>query len=68
MSPHVDLSEARWRKSSWSGSTDSDCVEVAPVSRFIALRDSKAPDSGALFVTPTAWRALLHSVGHLTND
>ncbi|MEV4251538.1 DUF397 domain-containing protein [Spirillospora sp. NPDC049652] len=68
MSPHVDPSEARWRKSSWSGSTDSDCVEVAPISGLIALRDSKAPGSGVLFMNPAAWRAVLRCVGDRTSS
>ncbi|GAA2578361.1 DUF397 domain-containing protein [Actinomadura fulvescens] len=39
-----------WRKSSHSGSDagQSDCVEVAKLSRNIGVRDSKIPDAGHL--------------------
>jgi len=44
-----DLSNAAWRKSSYSGGNGGECVEVAalPDSRR-AVRDSKDPDGGAL--------------------
>jgi hypothetical protein len=48
---HHDLTEARWRKSTFSG--DAGCVELAPLGNgVVALRDSKNPDAGALFFTP----------------
>ncbi len=37
----VDLSRARWRKSSFSGGGGSNCVEVADAGQVIAVRDSK---------------------------
>lgn len=42
-----------WRKSSRSGSSgsESDCVEVARLSRNIGRRDRKAPDAGHLTLT-----------------
>jgi hypothetical protein len=42
--PHdVDLSEARWRKSSYSGGAN-DCVELADLGTYVAVRDSKRPE------------------------
>jgi Domain of unknown function (DUF397) len=56
----VDLSGARWRKS--SRSTDgggADCVEVAFVDDGTALRDSKNPTGPALVFSTQAWSAFL---------
>jgi hypothetical protein len=41
VSSTVDLSRARWRKSSFSGGGGSNCVEVADAGHTIAVRDSK---------------------------
>jgi Domain of unknown function (DUF397) len=47
----LDLSTARWRKS--SRSTDqANCVEVAPAGPAVAVRDSKSP-SGPVLTFPT---------------
>ncbi|SNX62674.1 uncharacterized protein DUF397 [Streptomyces sp. TLI_55] len=55
-----DLTNAPWRKSSYSGNTGGDCVEVAPTpTTHIALRDSKAPTLGHLRVTPTTFTAFV---------
>ncbi|MBC3844303.1 DUF397 domain-containing protein [Streptacidiphilus sp. 4-A2] len=43
------LAEAKWRKSSFSGA-NNECVEVAPVDRWIGVRDSKANGQGPVLV------------------
>jgi hypothetical protein len=48
-----------WRKSSFSGDGNSDCVEVALTSRGAAVRDSKNADGPMLRFPPPAWRHLL---------
>ncbi len=53
------LGTAAWRKSSYSGDTGGDCVEVASLTPHIAIRDSKAPDLGALTLTPEAFVAFV---------
>jgi hypothetical protein len=55
----VDLSRARWLKSSRSGSACDNCVEVAFVDDAIAVRDSKNPDGAALIFTTAEWDAFV---------
>ncbi|WP_280234648.1 DUF397 domain-containing protein [Nocardia cyriacigeorgica] len=51
----VDLSGARWFKSSRS-SMGKECVEVAHLTHaHVGVRDSKNPTGPALVFTPTAW-------------
>lgn len=58
MGTNLDLTNVRWRKSSYSGNTGGDCVEVA-TTQGIAIRDSKNPAHGILTLTPEAWAALV---------
>ncbi|QFZ21906.1 DUF397 domain-containing protein [Saccharothrix syringae] len=52
-------SEARrWRKSSYSGGANTNCVEVAFASEAVGVRDSKNTAPRLAF-TPTSWRAFL---------
>ncbi|MBF6426882.1 DUF397 domain-containing protein [Nocardia cyriacigeorgica] len=50
----VDLSGARWFKSSHS-SGSQECVEVAHVDAGVGVRDSKNPADPALVFTPEVW-------------
>ncbi|WP_330282904.1 DUF397 domain-containing protein [Streptomyces sp. NBC_00588] len=59
MGTNLDLTNVRWRKSSYSGNTGGDCVEVATLTQGIAIRDSKNPAHGILTLTPEAWAALV---------
>jgi hypothetical protein len=52
----VDLSHARWRKSSFSGGGGSNCVEIAKAGQAIAVRDSKDALGQVLFFGQHAWR------------
>jgi Domain of unknown function (DUF397) len=71
----MDLSGAKWFKSSFSGSNGGDCVEVAELKGvadgpghkaehpdLIAVRDSKDPDGPKLFFTPAEWDAFVNGV------
>jgi hypothetical protein len=55
-----DLMTARWRKSSYSGNTGGDCVEVADgFPGTVPVRDSKNVTGAVLIVGPDAWRAFV---------
>ncbi|MEV8638281.1 DUF397 domain-containing protein [Streptosporangium sp. NPDC051023] len=57
-----DLSEARFRKSSYSGGNDN-CVEVATnLPGLIAVRDSKNPTGPTLTFSPAAWSTFLEGI------
>ena len=55
-----DLSRARWRTSSYSG-TNGACVEVADSGAQVLLRDTKDREGGYLTVPAAAWTAFLSS-------
>ncbi|WUR58532.1 DUF397 domain-containing protein [Micromonospora chokoriensis] len=59
----MDLSNARWRKSSRSGASGGNCVEVANnLPGVVAVRDSKDPSGPALSFGPAAWQAFVAQV------
>ena len=59
----MDLTDARWRKSSHSGNNGGNCVEVARnLPGIVAVRDSKDPDGGMLQVSPEEWRAFVTDI------
>ncbi|WP_443078820.1 DUF397 domain-containing protein [Streptosporangium sp. NBC_01495] len=58
-----ELSGAKWRKSSLSGSNGGDCVEVAGLSGGrAAVRDSKDPSGPALVFARGEWAAFVGGV------
>ncbi len=57
-----DLVHAAWRKSSYSGHANSNCVEVLGDGRAMAVRDSKKPGDGALIFARGEWRAFLRGI------
>lgn len=60
--PHdVDLTHARWRKSSYSGGAN-DCVEVADLGEHAAVRDSKDIGRQPLLFSKAAMRALVSGI------
>ncbi|MET7997370.1 DUF397 domain-containing protein [Amycolatopsis sp. NPDC005232] len=59
-------SDRLWRKSSYSGSAQGDCVEVGfpaagPLDE-VAVRDSKDPGAGFFELSSAVWRGFLESV------
>jgi Domain of unknown function (DUF397) len=55
-----DLSRARWRKSSYSGS-NGNCVEVSASTdgNHVFVRNTRDRDSAVLDFTPSEWDAFL---------
>jgi Domain of unknown function (DUF397) len=59
----LDLGTAQWLKSSYSGSSNANCVEVAPgLPNVIPVRDSKDPHGPALLFSPDAFAAFVQAV------
>ncbi|WP_239308080.1 DUF397 domain-containing protein [Frankia sp. Cj3] len=60
MTTHGADAPLNWRKSSYSGGTGGNCVEVATLpDGGRAVRDSKNPDGPVLRFTATEWTAFL---------
>lgn len=58
----VDLTGARWRKSTRSGGNGGECVEVADnLPGIVAVRDSKDPHGPAITFTLTAWTTFVRA-------
>ncbi|MEU0085300.1 DUF397 domain-containing protein [Streptomyces sp. NPDC006274] len=65
MSSTQDLSQAVWRKSSYSDGTGGSCVEVADgFPGVLPVRDSKVPDGPALFFCRAGWDTFVTAVRH----
>jgi len=60
----IDFSDALWRKSSYSNG-QANCVETAAGGqngRFVAVRDSKAPNASKLIFAAPVWRQFITTV------
>lgn len=60
----MNVRNAAWQKSSYSGNNGGDCVEVAKVDEpdAVLVRDSKNPHRGHLTVSSAEWNAFLDDV------
>jgi hypothetical protein len=59
----MDLSNTRWRKSTHSGASGGNCVEVADnLPGVVGVRDSKDPTGPVLTFGLTNWRAFVTQV------
>jgi hypothetical protein len=56
---HLDLSNARWMRTTQGGPDRDNSVEVAFVDQAIAVRDAKNPDGPALIFTAAEWDAFV---------
>lgn len=62
MSSEIEMSRARWRKSSYSGSQGGECVEVAELGAGVAVRDSKDPQGPVLAFPAAAFGAFTRTL------
>jgi hypothetical protein len=54
------MSELKWRKSSFSGGPEGDCVEVAHgLPGIVPIRDSKDPHGPALAFPVDSWASFV---------
>jgi hypothetical protein len=51
-----------WRKSSYSGNSGGQCVEVSSDTRRVAVRDSKDPAGSVLAFAAATWAAFAERV------
>jgi Domain of unknown function (DUF397) len=51
-----------WRKSSYSGNSGGQCVEIGNAARLVAVRDSKDPDGPVLAFAADTWAAFAERV------
>ncbi|RKS72123.1 uncharacterized protein DUF397 [Actinomadura pelletieri DSM 43383] len=58
----MNLSTAKWRKSSHSSNNGGDCVELARIDDTIAIRDSKNPHGPKLLLTPQTLHHLTQTI------
>ncbi|MET9476155.1 MULTISPECIES: DUF397 domain-containing protein [unclassified Streptomyces] len=59
-SSDYDLATATWHKSSYSGGSGGDCLEVADGHPgVVPVRDSKVPDGPALAFRTAAWSSFV---------
>ncbi|MFI8435753.1 DUF397 domain-containing protein [Streptomyces sp. NPDC079020] len=59
---------AGWFKSSYSGGSQGDCLEVADGHPSVPVRDSKAPTGPAILFSAGGWSSFVTAIknGHLT--
>lgn len=48
-----------WRKSTYSGSTGGDCVEVGGAADSVLVRDTKNRDGATMDIPAAAWRSFV---------
>lgn len=60
---NLELSAAKWLKSSYSGSNGGDCIEIATgFPGVVPVRDSKDPHGPSLTFQTSAWASFIAGV------
>ena len=54
------IDNTAWRKSSYSGATTQNCVEVGNAPGVVLVRDSKSPETLTLNFDRAAWSEFLN--------
>ncbi|MGW4228760.1 DUF397 domain-containing protein [Streptomyces sp. NPDC004980] len=63
----MDREDARWFKSSYSGGSGTECVEVAGLGASVDVRDSKQPSGPRLSVRHNTWTGFVAFLQHAHN-
>ncbi|MFI2350225.1 DUF397 domain-containing protein [Streptomyces sp. NPDC019443] len=58
----MDQEDIRWIKSSYSGGSGTECVEVAASAEDVGVRDSKVPHGPRLALPSSAWRGFVEAL------
>lgn len=58
----MDLTPRLWRKSSYSGANNGNCVEVGTTARAVAVRDSQDSAGPELAIPAERWQAFVSRV------
>lgn len=58
----MDLSQPRWRTSTYTQPNNPNCVEVGPTRTAVSVRDTKTREAGALAVAPATFAAFVNAV------
>jgi hypothetical protein len=58
----MDTRGAHWFKSSYSGGSGTECIEVADLRTEVAVRDSKQPSGAHIAVQRSAWTRFIAAV------
>ncbi|MER5982935.1 DUF397 domain-containing protein [Streptomyces sp. NPDC001787] len=53
-----------WRKSSYSGGANGECLEVADGHLSVPVRDSKTPTGPAILFSPDGWSSFVAAIKH----
>ncbi|WP_141581588.1 DUF397 domain-containing protein [Actinomadura sp. WMMA1423] len=61
----MDVTEVKWRKSSRSSEQGDACIEVALISKVVAVRDSKDPEGLEVRVGRSEFQHLIESLKNL---
>lgn len=61
----MSTDDLAWFKSSYSGSSGDNCVEVAMNPEVVLVRDSKDTQRSPLMTSPAAWAAFTAHAGNL---
>ena len=57
-----EVAQPTWRKSTYSGSGNGDCVEVAYSRTAVHVRDTKDRNGGTLTLPQTGWHAFVSTL------
>jgi hypothetical protein len=58
----MEKNSSVWRKSTYSGGTGGNCVEVGRGDGRVLVRDTRSPEAFTLSVPPRSWQTFTRSL------